>query len=246
MLLLATSCLQGRKIDVAINELLSLKHVDGLQLCPGNLPILQADLLALLNQAALNKKIFKRHHGFSETASKQTVWRKVSNGHYLYVSTHTNNCFQDSIHPPGLSDFFDDTPAHKVILDYPKEIALETMYVSQHNYLLSTIEEIQTCMERERAIALDLSHVDINQKFGMSSEWDKLVDRLLDYKHLKEIHMSQSIKDRDVHAQLSNNAFKLEIAREWHKRNKVLVLECYMHQMNQKERQHQIDLLVER
>lgn len=249
MLLLATSCLQGRQIDYAINQLLSLQHVDGLQLCPGNLPIARSDIHTLLQSVKANNKVLKRHHGYSETDIKESVWRKVANGHYFYSATHIvnnqNSIVQDSVHPPPMADFLDDTAPENVILEYPSEVALEIMYVSNHNYPLTTIEEVKRAMDNGQALALDLSHVDINQKFGRAAEWEQLIEKLLDYKKLKEIHMSQSIHERDAHARLSSQAFKLDVAREWHKRNKVLVLECYMHKMSQKERQDQINLLVE-
>ena len=88
MLMLALSCLQGRPMRAAAEELLALGP-DGLQLTPGNAPTSGfAAWLAERNVAT------RTHHGFHWNALRAPVWSPAAE---CLVGSH-------SVHPPRLQD----------------------------------------------------------------------------------------------------------------------------------------------
>ena len=99
MIFAALSCLQGRLLREAVDDLLKL-DIDGIQLTPGNVPK-PGDREAV-------KCTTRTHHGFSWTSMKKEVWE----GKRLCVES-------DSIHPMLAGDFEDlpHSPVYEVM--YP-------------------------------------------------------------------------------------------------------------------------------
>ena len=221
---LATSCLQGRPLFQAVNELLRLQP-RGLQLTPGH--ILGTSVESRVCSLGVE---LRTHHGFSWTKRRQPVW-DVSGGLQLLVES-------DSVHPPrqesiswaGFATWIE-------CLDDP--VTLETMYPGYH---LGCGSELDWVMGRGVQLAVDVSHLHIQRTAQVLG--DGVLRRLLDYDRIIEIHVSDNNGQRDQHRCLSSSSFGLEWARERAADGIPLILESYFHKISEGKRSQQMSLLL--
>jgi hypothetical protein len=218
MVFIALSCLQGRPMTSAL-ESLAVLGPDGVQLTPGNQPT--PDFEKALRKSKLATRT---HHGFSFTAFRtRDVW--ADDGRCLATS--------DSVHPPAASA---KASEHYLAQRRP-ELVLETMYPS---YALGSGEELERAMELEVPLAVDVSHLFIQRTQGVLS--DATLRRVLDYEHVREVHVSANDGRRDLHAPLTPRTFGLEWAHERERAGVPVILECYFHRLTPSERSAQLDL----
>ena len=215
MLYLALSCLQGRPIKSAAEELLNL-GTNSLQLTPGLVP--DADFKLWLETEKINYLI---HHGFSWHKYNTAVWNK--NADCLVTS--------NSIHPPVL-----DSPPGKLWKkraergDY-HDFLLETMYPKYH---LGNDNELTWAMDNKLNLAVDVSHLYIQQQSGYLS--NSVWRRLQQYERIGELHLSANNGRADIHQPLTKTSFGLDWVKERSVDNIPVVLECYMHRLSHSER----------
>jgi hypothetical protein len=227
VLYLALSCLQGRPMQGAFDELASVGAV-GLQLTPGNHPT--ADFEQHVGRATT-----RRHHGFDFTRRRREVWG--AHGQCLVDA--------ESVHPPGV-----DTPAAAAIeasgglgpwleARGADEPLLETMYPG---WLLGSGAAIEDAMRLGVPLAVDVSHVFIQLCAGVMrpGTWR----RLAAYRNVREVHVSANSGTHDAHAPLTSASFGLDWARERLKSGTPTILECYMHRLSPAERAAQTHLLT--
>lgn len=186
MIYLALSCLQGRPMQAAAEELLALEP-DGLQLTAGNIP------MDGFFEWVTNHTHCCTHHGFSWTRLRERVWQ--TNGQLAG--------YWQSVHPPKHKDqiIFCAAPY--------KDVAYETMYPG---YYLGTGDEIESAMKADLRLAVDISHVFIQlQQGAMQPETWR---RLQEYDNIAEIHVSANAGKQDTHFPCSEDTFGLEWAKE--------------------------------
>ncbi|MEM7594010.1 MAG: hypothetical protein AAF383_21300 [Cyanobacteria bacterium P01_A01_bin.83] len=221
MLYLALSCLQGRLMQSAAQELLDLK-IQGLQLTPGLFPT--NDFKSWL---ARKKTNYLTHHGFSWYKYNTSVWNKTAD--CLVAS--------NSIHPPK-----SNSPPGKIWKqkaedgDY-QDFILETMYPEYH---LGNSKDLIWAMDNQFRLAVDVSHIYIQLQSGSLS--DAVWRRLQQYEHIKELHLSSNNGRVDIHQPLTKNTFGLDWAKERSRDGIPVVLECYMHRLSDSERLEQIKI----
>ena len=214
MLLLALSCLQGRPMDAALERLLALCP-DGVQLTPGNMPT--------PGFATRVERLRSRtHHGFSFTHWKCAVWN--DDGSCAVAS--------DSVHPPRATD-----AAVARFLEAERLPVLETMYPG---YALGSGPELELAMQRGLALAVDVSHVYLQQTAGMLGEatWR----RLQDYPHVAEVHVSRNDGHSDAHLPLTAGTFGLGWALERLRAGTPVIFESYFHRLSLEAQQAQVSL----
>jgi hypothetical protein len=217
MVYVALSCLQGRPMESAFRALSAL-DVDGVQLTPGNVatpcfPVVVAE----------SGSRIRTHHGFRwHQRQPALVWK---DGRCVSRS--------DSVHPPAAGmAWWDD------VLARPDDIPLlETMYPG---YELGDGPAVERAMDAALRLAVDVSHVHIQQTAGVMSQatWR----RLQDYEHVGEVHVSANDGTSDQHAPLTLNSFGLAWALSRGRAGTPVVLECYMHRLSDHERHRQVAL----
>ena len=222
MLYLALSCLQGRPIKSAAEELIKLE-IKGLQLTPGLVP--DTDFKIWLEKEKIN---YRTHHGFSWHKYNTAVWNE--NADCLVTS--------NSIHPPIL-----DSPPGKVWKERAEKgvyhnFLLETMYPKYH---LGNDKELAWAMANNFKLAVDVSHIYIQQQSEClsNSVWQKLQQ----YQHIGELHLSANNGRADIHQPLTKNSFGLDWVKERSQDSIPVILECYMHRLSHSERLAQIELI---
>ncbi len=217
MLFLALSCLQGRPMGAALDELLALSP-DGVQLTPGNQPTPQFEQRA-------QKTRVRTHHGFSFTHWKQAVWREDGT-----CAVHS-----DSVHPP----LEREAAAFHRALEHPHP-TLETMYPG---YALGDGEQLEAMMARGEPLAVDISHVFLQRCAGVITEgvWR----RLQDYPRVVEVHASRNDGRRDAHLPLTRDTFGLEWAQARLAAGTPVILESYFHRLSLEARRLQCSLFDE-
>jgi sugar phosphate isomerase/epimerase len=214
-LFVAMSCLQGRPMHDAFDELAAL-GVDGVQLTPGNAPT-----LGFARHCLDSEVVTRTHHGFAPAAMRIEVWDDQFNPRGDW----------HSVHPPRAADE-DWLPAPHV------DVCLETMYPG---YPLGSGSALDAAMGDGVRLAVDVSHVFIQQEQGVMA--DATWRRLQDYERIEEIHLSANDGRRDRHAPLSSATFGLEWAqRRSAQTSTPLVLECYMHKLDATQRLMQIEI----
>lgn len=222
MLYLALSCLQGRTMRKAAEELLGL-GVKGLQLTPGLVPT--ANFSEWFSQQNIS---WLTHHGFS--------WHKYNTNVWSYEA----DCLvsSNSIHPPILN-----SPPGQVWKkraergDYDRFL-LETMYPKYH---LGLGTELAWAMDNNFKLAVDVSHIYIQLQSGCLS--DSIWKRLQQYDRIGELHLSANNGRADIHQPLSEDSFGLDWVRERSSDEMPVILECYMHKLSRQERLQQIELI---
>jgi hypothetical protein len=213
MLFLALSCLQGRPMGAALDELLALVP-DGVQLTPGNHPTARfAERLATVRS--------RTHHGFSLTHVRHPVWRDDG----------TCAVGSDSVHPPPLTH-----PAVARFLDAPHPV-LETMYPG---YALGTGDELEQAMANGLPLAVDVSHLFLQREAGVLGEatWR----RLQDYGSIAEVHVSKNDGRSDAHRPLTADTFGLEWAKQKLRGGTPVIVESYLHRLPTESRRAQLAL----
>ncbi len=213
MLYLALSCLQGRPMSGALDELLALGP-DGVQLTPGNHPTPRfAERVAAVRT--------RTHHGFSFTHARHAVWR--DDGRCAVSS--------DSVHPPQRTH-----PAAATFFDAEHPV-LETMYPG---YALGSGSELEAAMSRGLPLAVDVSHVFLQREAGVLGEatWR----RLQDYARVVEVHVSKNDGRTDAHQPLTAETFGLEWARAKLRGGTPVIVESYLHRSPADARRAQVAL----
>lgn len=216
---LALSCLQGRPMQSAAAELWNLEP-DGLQLTPGNVPTVGfGEWISEQGLPTLT------HHGFSWKALRRRVWDADA----------SCRATADSVHPPQLGEV--EAGAWWQHLAASADLPLlETMYPG---HLLGTGVELERAMDLGLRLAVDVSHLYIQQCQGVLSA--ATLRRLQDYAPIGEIHLSHNQGRHDSHQPLNSDSFGLAWARE-RGQEIPLVLECYMHRLDLDQRRAQLAL----
>jgi len=209
-------------MEAAARDLLALEP-DGLQLTPGNAPTPGFDAYA----ADLDVPT-PTHHGFFARALRHPVWNE--RGDLLIDS--------DSMHPPKASAPAARTWWRRFTAGEYLCLCLETMYPG---YLLGANAELETAMDLEQRLAVDVSHLFMQRTCGNLR--DATLRRLFDYPHVAEVHVSANDGRRDAHRPIDSNTFGLTWARERAADGVPCVLECYMHRLDHRERRRQLALL---
>jgi hypothetical protein len=123
----------------------------------------------------------RTHHGFTHRALRAQVWE---GGTLVWHG--------DSLHPPL---------QRHVPADWqpPDDVVLETMYPGYA--ALSNGDQIAAAMDRGRWLAVDVAHLEIQKYHGILAQ--SVLDRLLKYERVAEVHVSTSHEARDTHAKLT-------------------------------------------
>lgn len=224
MLFLALSCLQGRQMQPAAQDLIDL-GIDGLQLTPGNAPSEN------FRQWIYQQKIeIRTHHGFCWDGLRQRVWNNEGD---CLVRSH-------SVHPPKVESEASQSWIQKSEQGEYQNILLETMYP---DYCLGSREDILWAMSVGLNLAVDVSHIYIQLCQGSldMTTWEKLQK----YPNIGEFHISANNGKGDIHQPINNKTFGLDWIRDRTNgiRDLPVILECYMHHLSFTERQNQINLI---
>lgn len=222
MLMLATSCLQSRPLDEAIEALAPL--ADGVQLAPGNPPSQRSRELV----AALGDDRTRHHHTFDPRSLKRAIY--ASDGAML----HTHERW--SVHPPLPREAIDYELWFARACAAPW--ATEVMYPGEW---LGTGAELARAMDARMPLAIDISHVFI-QRCARAID-DATLRRVFDYDNIIEVHVSANDGSRDTHQPLREDTFGLSWARARLASGTPTILECYMHRLSLDDRRRQIDLV---
>lgn len=165
----------------------------------------------------------RTHHGFTSRALRATVW---DGGTLMWHG--------DSLHPPLQRQVPDGWRP-------PDDVVLETMYPGYA--ALANGDQIAAAMDAGRWLAVDVAHLGIQMYHGILGK--PVLQRLLDYERIAEVHVSTSKEHRDTHARLSTSTWGIEWARARLAAGTPVVLECYMHKLSHEERLEQIAFMIE-
>lgn len=117
---------------------------------------------------------------------------------------------------------------------------METMYPGYA--ALANGDQIAAAMDAGRWLAVDIAHLDIQMFHGIID--NSVLNCLLHYTRIAEIHVSASHDSRDTHARLSDTTWGLEWARAQLALGTPVILECYMHKLSHEERLEQIARMI--
>ncbi|MEM6931294.1 MAG: hypothetical protein AAF602_30470, partial [Myxococcota bacterium] len=120
----------------------------------------------------------------------------------------------------------------------PEMPLLETMYPG---HCLGSGPEIEWAMDAGRGLAVDVSHLQIQRTAGAMS--DRTWRRLQAYPHIGEIHVSGTDGRRDLHALVTRSTFCLAWVRERLDDGVPVVLEAYLHRIDEATRRAQVELV---
>ncbi|MEO1028345.1 MAG: hypothetical protein AAFX02_04735 [Pseudomonadota bacterium] len=211
-LFLAMSCLQGRPMHSAFDELITL-DADGIQLTPGNAPT-----VGFPDHVKARNVPTRTHQGYAPRAYRAPVWNERGDllGEW------------DSVHPP-----------HKAEDDWrPKDDISTCLEVMYPGCALGSGGSVRAVMDRGLPLAIDISHIFIQLSKGTMTEADWRAVR--DYDRIEEIHVSANAGDRDSHAPIQRDTFGLDWARERAGDRIPVMLESYFHKLSGAERAEQI------
>lgn len=217
----AMSCLQGRPMQAAFDELARLGC--GVQLTPGNRPT-----PGFAAHVAASGVATRTHHGFAPDARRAPAVWDAATGACVVASA--------SVHPPE-----DDDPARATweawYAAHPARPIVETMYPG---YALGTGDALARAMRDGWTLAVDVSHAFIQRTRGAmtAAQWAALCD----YDRIAEVHVSANRGTHDTHQPLVDDTFGLAWARARHAAGTPLVLECYLHHLDDDARRRQRDL----
>lgn len=209
------SCFQGRPQNNALSNLLAL-NPDGIQLTPGNHPT--SGFKESLNLP------YRFHHGFSWNKYRRDIYDGAGK---LIIDIS----YQHSIHPPKN----DVGVSFNQWISTTEDYLLEIMYPG---YFLGNGQEIEQAMDLNKRLALDISHLYIQQCQEVISK--KLIDKLLCYHNIQEIHVSHNNGINDTHQPINTNTPFISIIQ---KKSIPIVYESYLHKSDLLTRHQQIDLL---
>jgi hypothetical protein len=164
----------------------------------------------------------RTHHGFTRQALRAQVW-----------DCGTLVWHGDSVHPPRQREVPDDWQP-------PDDVVMETMYPGYA--ALANGDQIAAAMDAGRWLAIDIAHLNIQMCHGIIDK--SILNRLLNYGRIAEVHVSTSHDSRDTHARLSDTTWGLEWARERLAGGTPVILECYMHKLAHEERLEQIARMI--
>lgn len=161
----------------------------------------------------------RTHHGWVAQAMRAVVW---ADGALVWRG--------DSVHPPAAREVGPGWEA-------PEDVVLETMFPGYA--ALSCGEEMMRAMQDGRRLAVDVAHLQIQRHHGVLARgvWE----RLADYDRIVEVHVSESVGCRDAHAPVSKDTWGIEWARARLRSGTPVVLECYMHRLDEDARRRQIE-----
>jgi hypothetical protein len=166
----------------------------------------------------------RTHHGFTHRALRAPVW---DGGRLVWQG--------DSAHPPRARDVPEGWRP-------PDDVVLETMYPDYAD--LANGDQIAAAMDRGRWLAVDVAHLDIQTFHGILAK--PVLQRLLDYERVAEVHVSTSHEHRDTHAKLTTPTWGIDWARQRLAAGTPVILECYMHKLSHEERLEQVTCLMGR
>jgi hypothetical protein len=219
-LFLALSCLQGRPMRQAFDELSAWGT--GVQLTPGNEPT-----AGFFQHVSSTRVPTRTHHGFSFERRATRVWS--DDGACLSSS--------DSVHPPKVG-----TPAAARFNEWleanGRTRVLETMYPG---YCLGTGPELERALALGVRLAVDVSHLFIQRTAGVLDEGT--LRRVLDTPTLVEVHVSQNDGRHDAHRPLRRDSFELGWARERLAAGTPVIYEAYLHVLSDGARSRQLELV---
>ena len=164
----------------------------------------------------------RTHHGFTQRALRAPVW---NDGRLVWQG--------DSMHPPQVRQVPDNWQP-------PDGVVLETMYPGYA--AMASGDQIAASMDAGGWLAVDIAHLGIQMYHGILSP--TVLQRLLDYEHIAEVHVSTSREARDTHARLSDTTWGIEWARTKLAAGTPVILECYMHKLSHEERLEQVALMT--
>jgi hypothetical protein len=164
----------------------------------------------------------RTHHGFTHRALRARVWE---DGKLLWQG--------DSAHPPLAREVPGGWRA-------PEGVVLETMYPGYAD--LASGDQIAAALDEGRWLAVDVAHLGIQMYHGILDK--AVLQRLLDYERVAEVHVSTSREARDTHARLSDSTWGLDWARERLAAGTPVILECYMHKLSHEERLEQVAWMI--
>ena len=164
----------------------------------------------------------RTHHGFTYRALRAPVW---DGGMLVWHG--------DSVHPPLQNQVSDNWQPSE-------DVVMETMYPGYA--ALANGEQIAAAMDAGRFLAVDVAHLDIQLYHSILAR--DVLDRLLRYERVAEIHVSTSRDARDAHAKLSVSTWGIEWARARLATGTPVILECYMHKLSHEERLEQVAWLM--
>jgi hypothetical protein len=194
----------------------------GVQLTPGNEPT--PDFAELRTTTTVPTRT---HHGFRVDRRASRVW--ADDGACVATS--------DSVHPPRL-----ETPAaahfDRWLEQQGDSRVLETMYPG---YRLGTGVELERAMELGVRLAVDVSHLFIQQTAGVLE--DRTLRRVLASAHIVEVHVSQNDGRHDSHRPLRRDSFELGWARERLQHGVPVIYEAYLHVVSEPSRRAQLELV---
>lgn len=159
---------------------------------------------------------YKLHHGFDWHKRRREVW----------VGKECRALPGATVHPPKRVTQ-GPLPSHLLESSH----TLETMYPG---YYLGDFADLDLLIKHERPLAVDVSHLFLYERKTAACR------SVATYPNIEEIHISQSYRQRDAHKPICENTFGLRWAVE---HAAPIVLECYMHKLNKKQRLEQIGLL---
>lgn len=225
MLFVAMSCLQGRPMAGAFDELARLGAA--IQLTPGNLPTPGFEA-----HVAASGVPTRRHHGFAFERRRADVW--AADGACLVAS--------ETVHPPADGEAAGWRAWYEAA---PRPPVLEVMYPG---HALGSGDEVEAAMDAGLPLAVDVSHVFIQRTQGAMG--DRAWRRLQGYERIVEVHVSANGGRHDTHQPIAtagagagagDATFGVAWARERLRAGTPVVLECYMHRMTHDERRRQLD-----
>jgi hypothetical protein len=160
----------------------------------------------------------RTHHGFTYQALRAQVWE---NGKLRWHG--------DSVHPPREREVPDGWQP-------PDDVVLETMYLGYA--ALANGDQLAAAMDAGRWLAVDIAHLGIQMHHGILAK--SVLQRLLDYERVAEVHVSTSHEAKDTHARLASTTWGVEWARDHLAKGTPVILECYMHKLSHEERLEQV------
>lgn len=214
MLHLALSCLQGRPMQQATEDLLSL-GVKALQLTPGCAPT--EGFLPWVEGLGVQ---VRTHHGFHPRGLRCPVWGEDNE---LLVTA-------DSVHPPSSVETTHLEAWWRRIEDRPLPCLLEVMYPPLP---MGNGVDIERAMDLGVVLAVDVSHLYLQKVAGVITS--TTMARLMEYDGIGEIHVSANDGTRDQHRPPNRSDFGIAWARERIVDTPV-VLESYLHRLGNSER----------
>jgi hypothetical protein len=164
----------------------------------------------------------RTHHGFTYHALRACVW---DDGKLVWHA--------DSVHPPREREVPEGWQP-------PDDVVLETMYPGYA--ALACGDQISAAMDVGRWLAVDVAHLGIQMYHGILEK--SVLQRLLNYERVAEVHVSTSHEARDTHAKLTDTTWGIDWARDHHAKGTPVILECYMHKLSHEERLEQVARLL--